>query len=249
MSGSNSLAAAKRRRGTIETNKGPLPPGSSRPLQNSSQPPPGTQLNPMQIVMMNHQRLNSLQNELPKAIDTLGENFNALSSNCDFLHEQVSSLKEELTAFKSSKQTGTPTPSSNNDNDKLNKLETDISESHKIVLKMQSFTMELSIQLTKMKDDYETRLLSFNKRLDEFDSLFTNNQKELKEIENKLQEDTRKMKEDYQKQLDEFMLKFKNMSHDTNNDVSDHTSTPNENIQDETEGEVEGEVEGEADVE
>jgi len=122
MSGSNALAAAKRRRGGSLEQKGPLPPGS-RPQQNSQlSQQPGAQVNPLQLVMINHQRLNNLQSELPKTIDALGENFNALSSNCDYLHEQVTSLQNDFKLLKSSNSNS----ALDNNSSKLDKLETDM---------------------------------------------------------------------------------------------------------------------------
>lgn len=167
MSGSNALAAAKRRRGgSQELNKGPPPPGS-RGLQRGAQPPNQgvpPQVNPLQLVMINHHRLNSLQNELPKAIDSLGESLNSLSSNCDYLHENLKTIQEEMNGLKSSKGVSSDVET------KLNKIELDLSESHKVVLKTQSFSMDLSTQVLKLKEDYNNLLLSVNKRMDDLES-------------------------------------------------------------------------------
>ena len=170
MSGSNALAAAKRRRGgSQDLSKGPPPPGSrglQKGTQQSQQTPP-PQMNPLQLVMINHHRLNSLQSELPKAIDSLGESLNSLSSNCDYLHENFKTLQDDVGLLKSSK--GVNAVNSELEN-KLNKLEVDISESHKVVLKTQSFSMDLSSQLMKLKEDYNSLSVALNKRIEALES-------------------------------------------------------------------------------
>jgi len=178
MSGSNSLAAAKRRRGGSIDNKGPPPPGSTRTGQPSPQSaPPGGPVNPLQLVMMNHQRLNNLQNDLPKAIDSLGENFNALSTNCDFLHEQFTSLREEFQTLKNSTKSvsnvSNVSPSNPIDNEKLNKINEDLSDAHKVVSKLQSFSMETSTSLSKLKEEYNSFSSSVIRRLDDLDILMS----------------------------------------------------------------------------
>jgi prefoldin subunit 5 len=177
MSGSNALAAAKRRRGGSVDNRGPPPPGSSPHGQPTQAPP--QPINPMQLVMLNHQRLNNLQNDLPKAIENLGENFNALSSNCDFLHEQFTSLQEEFQTFKTSNKGFNNTSTLNTfDNEKLNKLNDDMVDAHKVVAKMQSFAMETNINLSKLRDEYNLYSSSVNKRLDELEKLMTSSQEQ-----------------------------------------------------------------------
>lgn len=202
MSGSNALAAAKRRRGgSQELNK--IPPPGSRGLQKGAQQSQQSQtsVNPLQLVMINHQRLNSIQSELPKAIDNLGESLNALSSNCDFLHENFKSLQSELNTLKTSKAGNTFNPDLEN---KLNKLEVDLSESHKIVLKNQSFSMDLSSQLMKLKEDYNT--LSANvKKIDILESNLSKSQIIFNEQLSKIDRQSQKM-------IDELSFKLKDVS-------------------------------------
>ena len=195
MSGSNALAAAKRRRGGTQDNRGPPPPGSSQFNKNQPQQSqqsqqsqqPGPPVNPLQLVMMNHQRLNSLQAELPKAIDTLGDNFNNLSSNCDYLHDQFSILEKEVASLKLNNSNTSSNTSSNAsstlDLEKVNKLELDLAETHKVVAKTQSFSMDSSLQFMKMKDDYTSFSSSVNKRLDELEKMYSNMQKQLEEFD------------------------------------------------------------------
>jgi len=172
MSGSNALAAAKRRRGGSD-NKGPAPPGS-RNIQNGSQPPPGP-INPIQLIAINHQRLNKLSDELPKTIDALGESFNSLSSNCDYLHEQFNVLENEVSKLKLSNQSSNQNTTSRGvDTDKFNKLETDNVELNKVVSRMQSFSMDTNTQLAKLKEDYSGFVMSVNNRFDDLEKLYSN---------------------------------------------------------------------------
>ena len=98
MSGSNAIAAAKRRRGGTEISKPNQPQNQS---QNNSQSPP-SQIHPLQLVMINHERLNKISNDFnqfPQVLDSLGDNFNSLSSNCDFLHEKIEGLETKLNSL------------------------------------------------------------------------------------------------------------------------------------------------------
>lgn len=174
MSGSNALAAAKRRRGGVQDMKAPSPPGSrvQKPgqQQNQSQTPP-SQVNPLQLVMLNHHRLNNIQNEIPKAIDSLGENFNSLSSNCDFLHEQITTLKNDVETLKSN--------DSNNQNkslqpdtsiEKFNKLDNDISEIHKNISTGQSYSMYLTTQMDNIKDNTNNNMIVISKKIEDLEN-------------------------------------------------------------------------------
>lgn len=174
MSGSNALAAAKRRRGGSD-NKGPAPPGS-RNTQNSPNGPPSSPpgpINPLQLIAINHQRLNKLSDELPKTIDALGESFNALSSNCDYLHEQFNVLENDVSILKLNNSNTQNTVSRGVDADKFNKLESDNVELNKVVARMQSFSMDTNSQLTKLKEDYSGFVSSVNKRFDDLERLYS----------------------------------------------------------------------------
>lgn len=203
MSGSNALAAAKRRRGGSQELNKVLPPGS-RGLQKgtqSNQQQPQAPINPLQLVMINHQRLNSIQSELPKAIDSLGESLNALSSNCDFLHENFKLLQSELNTLKISKNGNNFNPELET---KLNKLEVDLSESHKIVLKNQSFSMDLSSQFMKLKEDYNSLSIAV-KKIDTLESNFSKTQIIFNEQLSKIDRQSQKM-------IDELSFKLKDVS-------------------------------------
>ena len=174
MSGSNALAAAKRRRGGSD-NKGPAPPGSrsSTNTPNGAPSPPPGPINPLQLIAINHQRLNKLSDELPKTIDALGESFNALSSNCDYLHEQFNVLEKDVSMLKLNNSNTQNTVSRGVDADKFNKLEMDNVELNKVVTRMQSFSMDTNSQLTKLKEDYSGFVSSVNKRFDDLERLYS----------------------------------------------------------------------------
>jgi hypothetical protein len=182
MSGSNAIAAAKRRRGGAVDNRGPPPPGSQGLNINNSVPQaPAPPIHPLQLVAMNHERLNKLSADFPKAIDTLGENFNALSSNCDYLHEKFTLLEQKVDSLPSLSDRSNvgSTVSNNVDNERLNRFESDLVELHKVVSRMQSFTMELSTNVSKSRDQLDTFTRGINERVDkcfqELESFTLNN--------------------------------------------------------------------------
>jgi chaperonin cofactor prefoldin len=221
MSGSNALAAAKRRRGGSEP-KGPSPPGSQRNVQNNSNVPSGSvppgPLNPLQLVAFNHQRLNKLSDELPKSIDALGENFNALSSNCDYLHEQFTLLENKVKMALMNQSSNTSNVSVNSggvDASKFEQLTKDVDEVHKVITRMQSFAMELSNSVSKTKEQFDTHVSSSKLSMNEFDT-------KLNLVEQKLND-----RFDVLDEMLEHLIKSKNM------DVGE----------DELEGEVEEAVE------
>lgn len=130
MSGSNALAAAKRRRvGAISVDKPPAqapsravakpvvnainaplrkPTGNSAVTQNQyrqSQPhqqqqtqqpsQPQPPVHPLQLLTMHDMTIKKIITEFPEALDSLGENFNVLSSNCDLLNERLEILENK----------------------------------------------------------------------------------------------------------------------------------------------------------
>lgn len=153
MSGSNAIAAAKRRRGVNEINKGPQQSQSSQ--NQSSQPP--SQIHPLQLVMINHERLNKMSSEfsqLPQALDSLGENFNALSSNCDFLHEKLETLEKNVSGLLTNGVNTNKSIDSNSGelSNKLNLLEGRVNELFKQFSTLQNFMLELSLTVNGVKE-------------------------------------------------------------------------------------------------
>lgn len=159
MSGSNAIAAAKRRRGGTEVNK-PIQSQNrniSQPQTNSNVP---SQIHPLQLVMINHERLNKLYNEFnqfPQTLDGLGENFNALSSNCDFLHEKLEELEGKLSNLNLSNQ-GTSNKSVNDEfnnqlNARIDSVEDRVNDLFKQVSSLQGYMLELTLSLNNLKEN------------------------------------------------------------------------------------------------
>lgn len=173
MSGSNAIAAAKRRRGGTEP-KGPAPPGSQRNVQPNSQTSPGVPpgaMNPLQLVAINHQRLNKLSEELPKSIDALGESFNALSSNCDYLHDQFSELEKRVGMIMTNQTNNSNTSVTQSDSGvdvaRVEQLGKDVDEVHRVITRMQSFAMDLSNSISKTKDQFDTYTNNINHNMNQ----------------------------------------------------------------------------------
>lgn len=186
MSGSNALAAAKRRRGGSEP-KAPSPPGSQRNLENNSSTPSGIQpgaLNPLQIVAINHQRLNKLSEELPKSIDALGESFNALSSNCDFLHDKFSVLEQKINSMsnQSTLNVSSAQVTSEMDMSKINQLKSDVDEVHRVITHTQSFAMELSNGFSKSKVVIDNFINNVNSNVNQLTSRIDNLEQKINQL-------------------------------------------------------------------
>lgn len=149
MSGSNAIAAAKRRRGVNEITKNPQQSQS----QNQSQPP--SQIHPLQLVMINHERLNKMSSEIsqfPQALDSLGENFNALSSNCDFLHDKLETLEKNVSGLFSNGLTKSTDSSSADLSNKLDLLENRVNDLFKQFSTLQNFMLEISLTVNGVKE-------------------------------------------------------------------------------------------------
>jgi hypothetical protein len=176
MSGSNALAAAKRRRG------GSLP--DNRPIQRSVQPqssvssqvvpaqsvssvpaPPGWALpanvSPLQIITVHHTEIGRMMVEFPETFEELGNSFNSLSANYDNLHGRVVELETNASvdAFK--------------ELDAKVKSEIDRSADAMATLKVSTFemqknTIENGNRLTLIND----AITDFKTRLGAYDALF-----------------------------------------------------------------------------
>lgn len=93
------------------------------------------------------------------------------------MHEQFNVLENEVSNLKllnqSNIQSTHSITSKSVDADKFNKLETDSVELNKVVSRMQAFSMDTNIQLTKLKDDYYGFVSSVNKRFDDLERLYS----------------------------------------------------------------------------
>jgi methyl-accepting chemotaxis protein len=152
MSGSNAIAAAKRRRGGTEVAK----PGQlQNQSQTNSQGPP-SQIHPLQLVMINHERLNKISNDFsqfPQALDSLGENFNSLSSNCDFLHEKLQGLDEKLTSLNLNNSDVSSKSVNIELGNRLDSVETRVNDLFKQFATIQSYMLELTLSVNNLKEN------------------------------------------------------------------------------------------------
>jgi chromosome segregation ATPase len=165
MSGSNAIAAAKRRRGGTEINK-PYQPQNRNQSQNNAQSLPPSQIHPLQLVMINHERLNKLYNdfnELPQAMDHLGENFNSLSSNCDFLHEKLEGIESKLSTLNVSNPDTTGKNVNVELNSRIDLVEVRVNDLFKQFATLQSYMLELTLAVNNCKNT----IYNMNSRLEE----------------------------------------------------------------------------------
>lgn len=157
MSGSNAIAAAKRRRGGVEINKSVSGVSQNQNQKNISGNP--SQIHPLQLVMINHERLNKISNEFPQALDSLGDNFNALSSNCDFLLERIDDLDKKLNSDLSNVN---KSDILNQLSNRLDGVENNVIELTKKVAIAQNYMLELSLSVNDCKKSIDVMTSKMN---------------------------------------------------------------------------------------
>jgi hypothetical protein len=117
-------------------------------------PMPPANVNPIQVLAVHHQFINRITAEFPNALDTLGNHFNALSSNCDILNDRLVALENGSGSGSSSS-----TKSSSADLDavksQMTQFQKDLDELKTMVLKVQGMTVDVNYNLMKLLSDVE----------------------------------------------------------------------------------------------
>ena len=115
-----------------------IPPLSSSPI------------NPLQLLAVVHRYFNKLAYHLPNAVDTLGTNFNLLSSNCDNLNERL----EHMESLNSQSDSG----DNNNVNQVGNNQVQALREEYSQELKTEF--LKVRNEISKMKEDFKREISS-----------------------------------------------------------------------------------------
>jgi hypothetical protein len=117
-------------------------------------PMPPANVNPIQVLAVHHQFINRITAEFPNALDTLGNHFNALSSNCDILNDRLVALENGSGSGSSSSA-----KSSSDDLDavksQMTQFQKDLDELKTMVLKVQGMTVDVNYNLMKLLSDVE----------------------------------------------------------------------------------------------
>jgi len=216
MSGSNALAAAKRRR--VDGASKPMPPPAARPnnsqqrpqtqpqYQNRSSttlassgnqvvnshykdnsrttdsqlnqntyqnnidhtnseeknnifviPPPPQGVKPLELLTVHHIYINRMATHFPNALDTLGENFNTMSANCDNLNDRLEIIERRANLFNAN-ATSVPT--------------TDVTQLNEDAMKKMQEQNVLISSLNKTVDELKSTLFHLQSHAIENDNAF-----------------------------------------------------------------------------
>lgn len=121
-------------------------------------PPPPPGVNPLELLKVHHIFINKLASHLPPALETLGENFNTMSTNCDNLNDRLEFLE---------KNGGTSNLRETNDFESQKKIEVlnttittllkTFDELKNNFVKLKTFSIEKELENNKFKNDISSK--------------------------------------------------------------------------------------------
>ena len=152
-------------------------------------PPPG--INPLELLKVHHIFINRLAGHLPPALETLGENFNTMSANCDNLNDRLETLEKNGGVSNGGVSSGGGTSLDNESQKKielLNNTVTSLSKSLEELknsfLKLQAYAMEKELENNKFKNEMSSKHSHFSKDIDGLRQPITQLQEEVAELRN-----------------------------------------------------------------
>ena len=157
-------------------------------------PPPG--INPLELLKVHHIFINRLAGHLPPALETLGENFNTMSANCDNLNDRLETLEKNGGVSNGGVSNGGVSngggTSLDNESQKkielLNNTVTSLSKSLEELknsfLKLQAYAMEKELENNKFKNEMSSKHSHFSKDIDGLRQPITQLQEEVSELRN-----------------------------------------------------------------
>ena len=152
-------------------------------------PPPG--INPLELLKVHHIFINRLAGHLPPALETLGENFNTMSANCDNLNDRLETLEKNGGVSNGGVSNGGGTSLDNESQKKielLNNTVTSLSKSLEELknsfLKLQAYAMEKELENNKFKNEMSSKHSHFSKDIDGLRQPITQLQEEVSELRN-----------------------------------------------------------------
>ena len=167
-------------------------------------PPQG--INPLELLKVHHIFINRLAGHLPPALETLGENFNTMSANCDNLNDRLETLEKNGGVSNGRVSNGGVSnggvsnggvssgggTSLDNESQKkielLNNTVTSLSKSLEELknsfLKLQAYAMEKELENNKFKNEMSSKHSHFSKDIDGLRQPITQLQEEVAELRN-----------------------------------------------------------------
>ena len=157
-------------------------------------PPQG--INPLELLKVHHIFINRLAGHLPPALETLGENFNTMSVNCDNLNDRLEVLEKNGGVSNGGVSNGGVSngggTSLDNESQKkielLNNTVTSLSKSLEELknsfLKLQAYAMEKELENNKFKNEMSSKHSHFSKDIDGLRQPITQLQEEVAELRN-----------------------------------------------------------------
>ena len=154
-------------------------------------PKPPQGINPLELLKVHHIFINRLAGHLPPALETLGENFNTMSVNCDNLNDRLEVLEKNGGVSNGGVSSGGGTSLDNESQKKielLNNTVTSLSKSLEELknsfLKLQAYAMEKELENNKFKNEMSSKHSHFSKDIDGLRQPITQLQEEVAELRN-----------------------------------------------------------------
>ncbi|MEX0598461.1 MAG: hypothetical protein WD512_18410 [Candidatus Paceibacterota bacterium] len=133
----------------------------------------------MELLTVHHMYINRMANHVPIALDTLGENFNTMSANCDNLNDRLETLEksEELSTGHGARETVSAGLLKINNDDAMKKIEEQntlilslvktVNELKSSLFNLQSRAIESDADLKKMKENSLQQNNNFSLEIEE----------------------------------------------------------------------------------
>lgn len=227
----------------------PPPPGPSSPFPSPDsetaqnifvipQPPEGVKINPLQLLTVHHMHINRIANHIPPALETLGENFNMMSANCDNLHDRLEALEKNAGVSSG----GVPVVSGPDPETlkKVEQLSTAITSLSRVVddlknslSRLQTFTNNKDAENTKFKNDILSKHATLSSELDDLRSPIVELQGAVAELKSSLIVDDEEQAEEGEQEADGVEVE------DGTDEIADADAVQNDLDADEVEAEAE----------
>jgi hypothetical protein len=178
-------------------------------------PPPPPGVNPIELLKVHHIFINKLASHLPPALETLGENFNTMSANCDNLNDRLEIL--EKNGGESIKLTSNKLTSNNvsynqdvEDQKKIELLNITITSLSKTFddlnnnfSKLQTYVMVNELEHNKFKTEMSSKNYEFSKEIDKLKQNIVELENTVTELRNSRNDDQKESKQELEQELEQ----------------------------------------------
>jgi hypothetical protein len=180
-------------------------------------PPPPPGVNPIELLKVHHIFINKLASHLPPALETLGENFNTMSANCDNLNDRLEILEKNGGAsnkLTSNKLTSNKLTSNNvsynqdvEDQKKIELLNITITSLSKTFddlnnnfSKLQTYVMVNELEHNKFKTEMSSKNYEFSKEIDKLKKNIVGLENTVTELRNSRNDDQKESKQELEQE-------------------------------------------------